>query len=609
MKGYTGKYLEINLSEKKHSAKELSEELARNFIGGFGLAAYTLYKELPKGADPYSPENVVSWWTGPFAGVSPHGCKYLACAKSPMTGLIGFGICSGSFGPELKFAGWDGVVVKGRAERPTYLFIDDDTVEFKDAAGVWGKDAWTAEDLIREELGDERIALSIIGPSGEKLVRFACINTDKYRQVGRCGIGAVMGSKNLKAIAVRGHKSIEVADLDKLVELSKSLIEDSQGPKTEKYRTYGTLVNVLALNALGALPTRNFQQGTFEHAEEVSGERIHKDYVKRIKACHGCSIGCDHMLAAHKGTKYEGTVSSMEYESLGALGPNCGVWDVDAIIKAVNYCDSYGVDTISAGLTVSWAMECYERGILKKEDTDGLDLRFGNGDALVDAVRKLCARDGKLGNLLAEGTRKASEIVGKGAINYAIQIKGLEYGLYSMRSLQTATLGFATCVTGAFYQRSGSYQYDTKGEVDRYKLEKARGPLVAKGENEYSIIDSLIVCKFARGIYTMDHLADLYTLITGIPMSAKMLTTAGERIYNLAKCFNIREANVSRKDDYPPPRAFEPLNDAVNKGARIKKEEFDEALDAYYQVRGWDREGRPTKEKLMQLGLDRIVGG
>jgi len=299
----------------------------------------------------------------------------------------------------------------------------------------------------------------------------------------------------------------------------------------------------------------------------------------------------------------------MEYESLGALGPNCGVWDVDAIIKAVNYCESYGVDTISAGLTVSWAMECYERGILTKENVEGLDLRFGNGDALVSAVQKLCTRDGKLGNLLAEGTRKASEIVGKGAINYAIQIKGLEYGLYSMRSLQTATLGFATCVTGAFYQRSGSYQYDTKGEVDRYKLDKTRGPLVAKGENEYSIIDSLIVCKFARGIYTMDHLADLYMLTTGIPMSAKVLTTAGERIYNLAKCFNIREANVSRKDDYPPPRAFESLNDAVNKGVRIKKEEFDEALDAYYEVRGWDREGRPTKEKLMQLGLDRIVGG
>jgi aldehyde:ferredoxin oxidoreductase len=609
MKGYAGKYLEVDLGRKQYAAKELSEELARSFIGGFGLAAYTLYKGVPKGVDPFSPENVVCWWTGPFAGTLSHGCKYVAGTKSPLTGIIGFGICSGSFGPELKYAGWDGVVVKGKAERPTYLFIDDDYVEFRDAAGVWGKDAWAAEDLIKEELGDERVALSIIGTAGEKLVRFACINTDKYRQVGRCGVGAVVGSKNLKAVAVRGHKGIDVADLDKLVELSKGLIEASQGPKTEKYRRYGTMGNVLALNALGALPTRNFQQGTFEHAEEVSGERIHKDYLKKVKACHGCSIGCDHMLAAHKGTKYEGTVASTEYESLGALGPNCGVWDVDAIIKAVNYCEAYGADTISTGLTVSWAMECYERGILTKDDTDGLDLRFGNGDAMVEAVRKLCTREGKLGNLLAEGTRRASGIVGKGAINYAIQIKGLEYGLYSMRSLQTATLGFATCVTGAFYQRSGSYQYDTKGKVDRYKLDKTRGKLVADGENEYSIIDSLIVCKFARDIYNMDRYAELYTLITGMPMSSQELTKTGERIYNLAKCFNIREANVGRKDDYPPPRAFEPMNDDVNKGVKIKKEEFDEALDSYYDVRGWDREGRPSKEKLRELGLDRIVEG
>ena len=604
MKGYAGKYLKVDLTNKKYTAEELDENVAKNFIGGYGLGAWTLYNNLKPRIDPLSQENIIAWWTGPVAGTrGPSGSKYTVFSKSPLTGLIGFGICSGGFADELKLAGWDGIVVMGRAEKPTYLFVDDDALEFMDASNLWGKDTWESENLIREEIGDDYVRTSTIGPSGERLVKIANITTDKNRQVGRCGLGAVMGSKNLKSVAVRGTENVEVADLDGLFEFCKPYHKACQGPKTEKYRVYGTLVNVLNLNEMGALPTRNFQQGTFEHAEEVSGERILKTHVKKIMACSACSVGCDHITISKKGSKYAGTVASMDYESLNALGPNCGVHEMDAIIAAVNYCDRLGIDTISGGVIISWAMECFEKGILTKKDTDGLEMRFGNSEAMVEATKRMCLREGHFGNLLAEGTRRAAQMVGKDSIKYAIQIKGLEYGMYGMRALQTATIGFATCVTGAFYQRSGSYQYDTKGKVDRYKLDASRGKLVADGEDNYAIIDSLILCKFTRGIYSsIDEQARMYELVTGIPMTGKELTLAGQRIHNLAKCFNVREG-ASRKDDYPPPRAFEKLHDHVNKGAVIDRGQYDEALDAYYIYRGWNKEGIPLKAKLLELGL------
>ncbi len=606
MKGYAGKYLRVNLGQKKYSAEPLKGEVATKFIGGFGLGAYTLWNEIPKGTDPLSEKNVICWWTGPTAGtIVPASSKYIVAAKSPLTGIFGFGVCSGGFGAELKFAGWDGIVVHGKADKPVYILIDDDVVEFRDASHLWGKDAWETEDMIKRENNDESIKISVIGPSAEKLVKIACINTDKHRQVGRCGMGCVMGSKNLKAIAVRGSQNVEVADLDKLFEYCKAIHEGCQGKATEKYRVFGTPVNVMALNEMGALPTRNFQSGTFEFAEEVSGERMLKTHVRKVQACNACSIGCDHVTLARKESKYAGTVASMDYESLDALGPLCGIHDLDTIIQAVNYCDRFGVDTISAGVILAWAMECYERGILTKNDTDGLDMKFGNGDAMIEALRRMCMREGKFGNLLAGGSRNAARTVGKGAEKYAIQIKGLEYGMYDMRALQTATLGFATCITGAFYQRSGSYQYDTKGTVDRLKLDKTRGPLVSKGEQEYSIVDSLILCKFSRGLYKkMDDSAKIYELVTGVKMSGAELLAAGERIYNLARSFNVREGHGKRKDDYPPERAFEPLNDAVNKGSCIKRNEYDEALDSYYDSCGWSRDGVPTKAKLVSLGLD-----
>jgi len=604
MKGYTGKYLKVNLSTGVVGQDPLQEGMAADYIGGLGFGARTLLDMVPKGTEPFSPENVLAWWPGPVAGtILPTSSKFGVFALSPLTGIFGFGICSGGFANELKSAGWDGIIVTGRSSKPVYLFVDDGNAELRDATRYWGKTTWETEDLIKEDMGDSAIRVAAMGPASERLVRLGNITTDKNRQVGRSGMGAVMGSKNLKAVAVRGTGDVEVANLDELTKLAADINERCQGPKTEKYRVYGTPANILVHNRIGCLPTRNFQSGTFENAEEVSGEHMYKTHVKKILACTNCPIACDHVNEVKDGP-YAGTVASVDYESLGQLGPLCGVSDLNAITKAVAVCDELGVDTISAGVTVAWAMECFEKGLLTMDDTDGLDLHFGNGDAMVEALRRLSLQEGKLGGLLSEGVRRASQTLGKGSDKFAIHCKGMEWAAYSMRSLQTSTLGFCTSIRGADYLRSGSYQVDVAGKVDRLKLDSSRGKIVYEGENQYAIIDSLIICKFTRGVYTsFDELAKAYSLITGIGMTGQQLVKAGERIYNAAKCFNVR-FGARRKDDYPPPRAFEePMPDDVVKGVRIIREEYDSALDSYYEGRGWNKEGIPTKQKLIELGL------
>jgi len=604
-KGYAGKYIVVDLERGKGKVEALSDSIAINYIGGYGFGARTLYDYVKAGVEPYSPENVLAWWTGPLAGTAaPTTSKYAVFARSPLTGFFGFGISSGGFAYELKSAGWDGIIFLKRSAKPVYFFVDDDSYELRDASRIWGRTTWETEELIKEELGDDTIRVASIGPAGEGLVRLANITNDRNRQVGRTGLGAIMGSKMLKAVAVRGTKSVEVADPEGLFKFSMELNERCQGPKTEKYRVYGTPANVLVHQKLCCLPSYNFQRGTFEYAEEVSGERMMQTHVKKIIACTNCSIACDHVNEVKDGP-YKGTVASMDYESLCMLGPCCGVRDLNAITKAVQICDTMGVDTISAGVIIAWAMECYEKGILTDDEVDGLDLRFGNADAMLGALTLLCKKEGRLGKLLSEGVKRASEVVGRGSEKFAIHNKGLEWGAYSMRSLKTSTLGFATSIRGACYLRSGSYQVDVRGTVDRLKLDRSRGRIVYEGENSYAIIDSLILCKFIRGALSSGDMAKLYTLATGFEMTEEKMIMAGERIHNLAKCFNLMHG-ASRKDDYPPPRAFEEeMTDDGVRGAKITREEYDEALDGYYEARGWTKEGVPTRKKLVELGLER----
>jgi aldehyde:ferredoxin oxidoreductase len=608
LSSYAGRILRVDLSTGKVETKPLKEEMAKKYIGGIGLGIRLLMDNSKPGTDPFSPDNPLIFVTGPLSGtMAPTaGNGYAVVSKSPATGGIAESKAHGFFGPELKRAGYDAVIFTGKSEKLVYAWIDDDSVSLLDAQHLKGKSPYETDTAIKEELGDYYIRVSAIGEAGEKLVRFASSINDEFRAIGRTGMGAVMGSKNLKAVAVRGTNDVNVVDLEGFKEFIKMIHERMKGPATRKYRTLGTPENVLVLNALAALPTRNFTQATFEGAEKVSGEYLNEHYVKKIVGCATCAMRCDHIAVVPEGP-YKGSTSRMEFECLWALGPNCGVDRLDAIIEAIRLCNHYGIDGISTGVTVGFAMDLYEHGILTKDKIGDLDLRFGNHEALIEMVKKIGSRDGWLGNVLAEGTKRAAEKIGKGAEKYANHIKGLELPGYDLRGLKTAALGFAVSFRGACHLRSGAYSPDVKGKVNRFVIEKGRGKIVMDNEDQYNVIDSLILCKFSRGTYYdgLEDMANYYTLATGIKISVEELRKAGERINNLARLFNIREGVGTREYDALPPKIMTvPIPDeGVAKGSVVNKEEFELGLDDYYAVRGWTREGIPTVEKLKELDL------
>jgi aldehyde:ferredoxin oxidoreductase len=609
---YAGKILHVDLTTGKTTTEPLKEDLAKKYIGGIGLGMRLFLDNSKAGVDPFNPKNPIIFATGPLSGtMAPSaGNSYAVVSKSPLTEGIAESKAHGFFGAELKRAGYDAVIFTGKSEKLVYVWIDDDSVQLIDAEHLKGKSPHETEQIIREELGDFYIRVSAIGEAGEKLVRIACIINDEFRAIGRTGMGAVMGSKNLKAVAIRGTNDVNVANLEEFTEFIRMIHERMKGPATRKYRTLGTPENVLVLNALAALPTRNFTQATFEGAEKVSGEYLNERYIKKIIGCATCGMRCDHIGVVPEGP-YKGATARVEFECLWAVGPNCGVDRLDAIIEAIYQCDHYGMDGISAGVIVSFAMDCYENGIINKKDTEGLDLRFGNAEAMVETIKLMGSRKGWLGDVLAEGSMRAAEKIGKGTVKYANHIKGLELPGYALRTLKTAALGFSVSYRGACHLRSGAYSPDVKGKVDRFKIEKGRGKLVKNGEDLYDVVDSLILCKFSRGVFYegLDEMAKYYTLATGIPMTTEELRQAGERINNLARLINIREGKGTREYDTLPPKIMSvPVPDeGIAKGAYVTQKEFDIGLDDYYAVRGWTKEGIPTVEKLKELGLSDLV--
>jgi len=608
--GYAGRILHIDLTTGKTHTEPLNEDYAKKYIGGIGLGMRLWLDHSKAGVDPFSPENPLILTTGPISGtVWPTGGNgHAFVSKSPQSYGVGESKSHGSFGTELKRAGYDAVIFKGKAEKPVYVWIDDDSVQILDASHLMGKSPAETEDAIREELGDYYIRVAAIGPAGEKLVRIACIINDKTRAAGRTGMGAVMGSKNLKAIAVRGTRDITVAKPDEFMEFVKEFHERMKGPATKKYRTLGTPENVLVHNALHCMPTRNYNNAHFEGAEKVSGESLNERFVAKIIGCSSCAMRCEHVCVVPEGP-YKGTMTRMEYEPLWALGPYCGVDRLDAIIKAMDLCNYYGIDSIGAGVIVGFAMDCYENGILTDKDTDGIEARFGNHEALVKLIEKMGKREG-IGDILAEGVKIAGEKIGKGAEKLAQHIKGVEVTGYDLRALKTAALGFAVSFRGADHNRHGAYSFDVKGKVNRLVVEKGRGKMVKDMEDMYTIIDSLIVCKFSRGTYYkgIEDMAKLYTLVTGIEMTPEEMRKSGERINNIARIFNIREG-LGRKDDTLPYKVMhQPITDeGPSKGAYVSQKELDLLLDDYYEARGWTREGIPTIEKLRELAMDDLI--
>jgi aldehyde:ferredoxin oxidoreductase len=608
MFAYAGKILRVNLTTGKISTEPLSEKTAKSYIGGIGLGIRLLADNSKPGTDPFDPDNPLIFATGPLSGTMgpTAGNGYAVVSKSPATGGVGEAKSHGFFGPDLKRAGYDAVIITGKADKLSYLWIDDDNVQLMSAEHLTGKSPYETDMAIREELGDYYIRVSAIGEAGEKLSRIACIINDEFRAIGRTGMGGVMGSKNLKAVAVRGTRDVNVADMEGFKEFVKMIHERMKGPATKKYKTLGTPENVLVLNSLSALATRNFTNAQFEGADKVSGEYLNEHYVKKIVGCATCGMRCDHIAVVPEGP-YQGATSRLEFECLWSLGPLCGVDRLDAIIEAMRIVNEYGMDGISIGVVVAFAMDCYEHGVITKEQTEGIDLSFGNAEALIAIIHKIGKREGWLGNALAEGAAKAAEIIGGDAPKYACHIKGLELPGYDLRTLKTAALGFSVSFRGACHLRNGAYSPDVKGKVNRFKIEKGRGKMIVGDGHVYNVIDSLIVCKFSRGTYYDGNadLANYYTLATGIPMTPEELDKAGERIENLARLFNIREGKGTREYDTLPWKIKNvPVpEDGPAKGAVVNEEEFQIGLDDYYAARGWTSEGIPTVEKLEELDL------
>jgi aldehyde:ferredoxin oxidoreductase len=604
--GYAGKILYIDLEQKKIEVKPINEEFCRKYIGGNGFATRLLFDNTKKNIDPLGEENVLVFAVGPLTGtIAPTSGKYIVQAKSPLTGFIGESVSSGMWGQALKRAGYDAIIIKGKAEKPTYIFVDDDLTQFEDAKNVWGQDSIESCSLIVKEIGDENVGVTAIGPAGEKCIRFASLTNDRFRQAGRTGMGAVMGSKNLKAIAVRGTQTINVCEIEELMEFSKELSEKSKGPLGEFYRKWGSAGSLSVMNEIGALPTKNWQQSTFDLAEHISAENTVKKYVKKVVACSGCPLGCDHIYVVNKDGSFPETTTSIEWEILYALGSQCGIGDFPTVAKAANLCDQLGIDAISTGVTIGWAMECYEKGILTKEDVDNIELKFGNGNALIEVIKKIANYEDGLGKLLAGGVKRASKKVGKGSEHFAMHNKGLELPGYDLRSLKASALGFNTSTRGGCHLRSQMYDFDTKGKVDRFKADIKFGKITMEREDLLTIVDSLITCKFFRSIL-LDYqsFSKLYRSTTGIEMSPEDLRQSGERIYNLEKIYNIREG-WKINDEYPPQRIMkDPVSDGTAKGAVLKKDEFENMLQAYFKERGWNKEGIPLKQKLLELELE-----
>jgi len=609
--GYAGRILRVDLTTGKARLEKLDEETAKKYIGGIGLGMKLWLANSKAGVDAFSPDNPLVLAVGPVAGTMfpTAGNGHAFISKSPATHGVGEAVSHGTFGAEIKRAGYDAIILTGKADKPVYLWIDDDSVQLLNAEQIWGKSPAQTEDAIKDEIGDYYVRVSSIGLAGEKLSKIANIINEKTRAAGRTGLGAVMGSKNLKAIAVRGTRDIVVAKPNEFIEMVKEFHERMKGPAAKKYRTLGSAENILIQDAMFCMPTRNYNNAHFDNAEKVSGETLNERYVAKIIACNSCAMRCEHEAVVHEGP-YKGTMARMEYDNIWAFGPNCGVSKLDAIIKAAELCNYYGIDAQSTGVIVSFVMDCHETGILTHEDLGGIDAHFGNAEAMIQLVEKIGKREG-IGDVLADGVKVAAEKIGKGSEKLAQNIKGLEVTGYDLRCLKTTALGFAVSFRGADHNRSGAYTFDLTGKVDRLKTEKGRGVLVKDSEDVYGLLDSLIICKNAKGTLYKElaDMAKLYTLVTGYEMKPEELKLAGERINTLARLINVREG-LSRKDDTLPWKVMNlPIpDDGLAKGAVVTQEELDLLLDDYYQSRGWTTGGVPTKSLLNNLGMQDLTG-
>lgn len=600
--GYHGRYLRIDLTTKTLERVPIPADVLRAFVGGSGLGTWILHRESEDNQDPFSVSAPLVFVFSPLVG-SPltTSAKFAVLGQSPLTNRINDSLSSSHFAIAGKKTGYDALVIVGQSPQPTCLLIEPQDVQFVDATDLWGQTIPRTQEQLAQQLG-AGFRTAVIGPAGENRVRFATISHDG-RHAGRGGLGAVMGSKRLKAVAVRGDRQTPFAHPERLAKYSKELSRKSLGPATAKYRELGTVANLLTFNRLGTLPTRNFQAGVFEEAEAIAPETLNQTLSKTRTSCAACTIGCEHIYqVSGKNEESHATQARMEYENLFALGPLCGIGDADAVIGASALCDELGLDTISTGATIAFAMECAERGLIAAPD-----LRFGNAAILSTLIRDIGQKRG-LGELLSQGTRIASQEIGQGASDFAAHVKGLELPGYEPRALQTMALGLAVATRGADHNRSGAYEVDFSPEGDRLNLSPRSVAGAIQTENEAALMDSLILCKFLRGVFSdrLAGMAEMLELVTGWPRDPEELHRTAERIVSAKKWYNIRQGWTPQEDTLPSRFLSEPVSNGPSQGAGLTSELLNEMIELYNRQRGWTPEGclkEGRLEGLRDLGV------
>lgn len=628
MFGWTGTILRINLSSQKVEKKPLEEKLRLNFLGGRGINSRFLYQEVPPHIDPLAPDNTIILGSSPLSGtIAPSTPRCTITAKSPLTGILGDANFGGYFAPEMKKAGYDHLIIQGSSEKPVYLFITEGEVVFKDASHLWGKTTWETEKLIKEELHDKKTQVASIGPAGENLVRTACV-VHKYNTAGRTGMGTVLGSKNLKAIALRGNKKVPIAHPDlfkESVKLWRKKIKES--PLTQVFSKYGSAGPLAMEDKVGILTIRNFEQtGGFEGIEEVDDKTLAKKFFTKSNSCFACPIGCIQSYEVKEGP-YRGTRGTKMPEGCtSSCGPTCGNAYAPSLFKINNLANEYGMDILDLGLTLSIAMDWYEHGIIGREDTDGIPLNWGNHQSMVKMIPKIAKREG-FGNLLADGVVKASQKLGKNAENYVSHCKGMVFGGVDPRALKGAALCWATATRGCDHLRGGVLiEFPRRGKpaippeeaLERFGSKEVLTPTsYTKAvpanfyQDVYTIADSLEVCKFitahnGHGI-TLEDMADMFYAVTGVKMDTLEMRNIADRIFTLERAFLVREG-ITKKDDFLKGKWVKgPVPNGPFEGTTIEETKWGKMLNEYYQTRGWDpKTGIPTKGTLEKLGLQDV---
>lgn len=628
LRSFFGKTVWVDLSACTVREEEEPPGFYRRLLGGAGVAVHHLLRELQPGSDALGPDNVLVFAPGLLAGTQgPAVPRYTVCARSPLTGALGKSDAGGYWGPELRRAGVGALIVSGRAAKPSYILVTPEGVEIRSASHIWGTETAEAEDAVRGEVGDEKVRIASIGPGGERCVRYAGIVSDSGHFNGRNGLGAVMGAKNLKAVAVRGERQLEVHDPERIREISRAMAKLCRDhPLSRMLHDQGTPATVESTNAGGSLPTRNWQSATFEATDQIGGDILNKQYLVKRGGCYACPVQCKRVIAVNSdrmevGSRYGGP----EYETLVALGSNCGVGDFEVIAKANELCNRYSLDTISTGMTISFAMACFENGLIGLDETGGLDLHFGNGEAVLTVIEEIAHRKG-FGDLLAEGSVRAARVIGGGADAFVLAVKGQELPMHDPRVKTGVGLQYVLSPNGPdhwFAQHDSLFATEAspgvaamaplgmQGPVSPLDIGPAKVRLIRETSLLNSVYDCLGVCVFGavpRSMTGVNSFVDLVSAATGWETSLWELMRAGDRALVMARLFNVREG-FGPADDRLPSRFFTPFQDGPLCGKNaIDPEDFAEAVRLYYAMSGWDLDtGVPMRGKLAELGLDELA--